>query len=82
MSLRLHGGNGHSPCHKGFHLASSIREFEPGLVSVDGSFYRKRITFNRPLATGYATVRDQGFSVSGGRVTGARRVDRRSVGGS
>ena len=53
-------------------------EFEAGLVSVKGTTYRKRITFNRPLATGYATVRDQGFNVTGGRVTGARRVDRRS----
>ena len=53
-------------------------EFEFGLVSVKGMIYRKRITFNRPLSTGYATVRDQGFRVSGGRVTGARRVDRRS----
>ena len=53
-------------------------EFEFGLVSVKGKVYRKRITFNRPLATGYVTVRDQGFNVTGGRVTGARRVDRRS----
>ena len=53
-------------------------EFELGLVSVEGMTYRKRITFSRALATGYATVRDQGFRVTGGRVTGARRVDRRS----
>ena len=53
-------------------------EFESGLVSRQGKIYKKRITFNRPLATGYATVRDQGFNVTGGRVTGARRVDRRS----
>ena len=53
-------------------------EFEFGLVSVKGRVYKKRITFNRPLATGYATIRDQGFDVTGGRVTGARRVDRRS----
>ena len=53
-------------------------EFESGLVSVEGLVYRKRITFNRVLATGYATVRDQGFNVTGGRVTGARRVDKRS----
>ena len=52
--------------------------FESGLVSKEGRVYRKRITFNRPLATGYATVRDQGFHVTSGRVTGARRVDRRS----
>ena len=52
--------------------------FETGPVSRSGRVYRKRITFNRPLSTGYATVRDQGFSVTGGRVTGARRVDRRS----
>ena len=53
-------------------------EFESGLVSIEGMNYRKRITFNRVLATGYATVRDQGFRVTGGRVTGARRVDKRS----
>ena len=53
-------------------------EFEPGLVFHEGVIYRKRITFNRPLATGYATVRDQGFDVTGGRITSARRVDRRS----
>ena len=53
-------------------------EFESGLVSSDGRVYKKRITFNRPLGTGYATVRDQGFQVTCGRVTGARRVDRRS----
>ena len=53
-------------------------EFELGLVSIHGMTYRKRITFNRALATGYATVRDQGFRVTGGRVTGARRVDKRS----
>ena len=53
-------------------------EFESGLVSHEGRIYKKRILFNRPLATGYATVRDQGFKVMRGRVTGARRVDRRS----
>ena len=53
-------------------------EFEFGLVSVKGKIYRKRVTFNRSLATGYATIRDQGFNVTGGRVTGARRVARRS----
>ena len=59
-------------------LPPLIGEFESGLVSSEGRVYRKRITFNRPLGTGYATVRDQGFNVTGGRVTGARRVDRRS----
>ena len=53
-------------------------EFESGSVSSGSGVYKKRITFNRPLATGYATVRDQGFRVMGGQVTGARRVDRRS----
>ena len=54
-------------------------EFDRGLgVKLRARPIRKRITFNRPLATGYATVRDQGFNVTGGRVTGARRVDRRS----
>ena len=52
--------------------------FETGLVSKAGRIYRKRIKFSRPLATGYATVRDQGFLVTHGRVTGARRVDKRS----
>ena len=59
-------------------LPSLTGEFESGLISSQGRIYKKRITFNRPLATGYATVRDQGFKVTGGRVTGARRVDRRS----
>ena len=53
--------------------------FEPELAySGNTGVYKRRITFSRPLSTGYATVRDQGFSVTGGRVTGARRVDRRS----
>ena len=52
--------------------------FGTGLVSRDGLVYRKRIKFNRPLATGYATVRDQGFHVAHGRVTGARRINKRS----
>ena len=47
-------------------------------VAKANQVYLQRITFSRPLATGYATVRDQGFSVTGGRVTGARRVNRRS----
>ena len=59
-------------------LPTLTGEFESGLVSVEGMTYRKRITFNRVLTTGYATVRDQGFRVTGGHVTGARRVDRRS----
>ena len=52
--------------------------FDSGLVSRSGRIFKKRITFSRALSTGYATIRDQGFRVSGGRVTGARRVDRRS----
>ena len=53
--------------------------FEPELAySGNTGVYKRRITFNRPLSTGYATVRDQGFRVTNGRVTGARRVDRRS----
>ena len=47
-------------------------------VCQDGWSFRKRILFNRPLVTGYATVRDQGFKVTGGHVTGARRVNKRS----
>ena len=52
--------------------------FDTGLVFSDGRIYRKRVMFNRPLATGYATVRDQGFNVTSGRIINARRVDRRS----
>ena len=37
-----------------------------------------RVKFSAPLSTGYATVRDHGFNVTGAKVTGARRVDRRS----
>ena len=58
-------------------LPPLVGEFETA-VSKDAPVYWKRILFNRPLATGYATVRDQGFRVTGGRVTGARRVDKRS----
>ena len=44
----------------------------------DGQPFRMRVAFSQPLSTGYADVRDRGFSVSGGRITGACRVDRRS----
>ena len=43
-----------------------------------GDVYRVKVTFNQPLASGYATVRDQGFTVDGGQITRAKRVDGRS----
>ena len=43
-----------------------------------GDVYQVKVTFNQPLASGYATVRDQGFTVDGGRITRAKRVDGRS----
>ena len=43
-----------------------------------GTGFRARVQFSTPLSTGYAEIRDHGFSVTGGRVTGARRVDGRS----
>ena len=48
------------------------------LLEHTGHSFRVRVEFSKPLSTGYATVRDQGFRVTGGRVTGARRVDKRS----
>ena len=53
---------------------SSMSEREP----TPAGEVRIRVTFNQPLASGYATVRDQGFTVDGGRITGAKRVDGRS----
>ena len=53
-------------------------KFETAVLSQDGWRFRVRILFNRPLATGYATVRDQGFWVTRGHVAGARRVNKRS----
>ena len=52
--------------------------FDPQSISTKGSVYQIMVTFNQPLASGYATVRDQGFLVEGGRITRARRVDGRS----
>ena len=43
-----------------------------------GLKFKIKIEFSEPLITGYADVRDHGFIITGGRVTGARRVDRRS----
>ena len=68
----------HAVASKVAALPLLVGSFDAGLASVEGRTYKKRITFSRALATGYATIRDQGFRVSGGRVTGARRVDRRS----
>ena len=47
-------------------------------TSHGGSTVKLRVEFSAALITGYADVRDHGFNVTGGRVTGARRVDRRS----
>ena len=47
-------------------------------IPYTGGPFKLRVKFSAPLSTGYATVRDHGFSVTGARVTGARRVDRRS----
>ena len=51
--------------------------FDPQPFSIAGGV-RIRVTFNQPLASGYATVRDQGFTVNGGQITRAKRVDGRS----
>ena len=52
--------------------------FDTASVVRTGNRATIRVAFSRVLGTGYATVRDQGFAVTGGRVTGARRVDKRS----
>ena len=48
------------------------------LESHSGRNFHIRVEFSEALATGYASVRDHGFDVLGGRVVGARRVNRRS----
>ena len=59
-------------------LPQLIGAFVDPPVSHAGKSFRLRAQFSAPLSTGYADIRDSGFSVTGGRVTGARRVDRRS----
>ena len=46
--------------------------------SIEGAVFKIQVAFNQPLSVGYATIRDHGFTVLGGYVTGARRVDGRS----
>ena len=53
-------------------------EFDTSSISHTSNQVKIRVAFSRVLGTGYATVRDQGFVVTGGRVTGARRVNKRS----
>ena len=53
-------------------------EFDTASIARAGNLAMVRVAFSRALGTGYANVRDNGFRVSGGRVIGARRVDRRS----
>ena len=53
-------------------------EFEIAHTAFTGRVYRVRIKFNRTLRVGWRTVRDQGFTVSKGTVTNARRVNKRS----
>ena len=59
-------------------LPSLSGEFDPQTISIKGSVYRIMVTFNQPLTSGYATIRDQGFTVEGGRITRAGRVNGRS----
>ena len=42
------------------------------------STFKIRIQFSTPIETGYKTLRDHSFTVSGGRVTNASRVEKRS----
>ena len=43
-----------------------------------GDLFKVQVQFSEPLITGFAEVRDSGFNVIGGKIIGARRVDRRS----
>ena len=49
-----------------------------GTPEAAGHHYTIRFDTSQPLATGYAKVRDDGFSVVGGQVIAARRVNGRS----
>ena len=42
-----------------------------------GSAFRFRVAFSEPIAISFRSLREDAFAVSGGRVTGAGRVDRR-----
>ncbi len=53
--------------------------FEEAPASHDGSApFTLRVAFSEPIATGYVVVRDHALEVTGGAVTGAWRVQRRS----
>ena len=54
-------------------------EFQAAPESHNGSgSFTLRILFSEPIGTSYRTIRDHSLEVSGGSVTGARRVDLRS----
>ncbi len=44
----------------------------------EGNPFRFRIAFSEPISISYRTIRDHSLSVTGGRVTGVGRVDKRS----
>ena len=48
------------------------------LVQHYGSKFKLLVEFSVPLSTGYADIRDHGFRVTNGHLSGAQRVDRRS----
>ena len=49
-------------------------QFERGSLVSDGNVFQVKVRFNRPLACGYRDVKDHGFVVNQGRVSGASRV--------
>ena len=59
--------------------ASLTASFEDVPASHDGSStFSFRVAFSEAVSTGFRTMRDDAFAVTGGSVTGASRVDRRS----
>ena len=58
---------------------SLTASFEDVPASHDGSSaFTLRVAFSEAVSTGFRTMRDDAFTVTGGSVTGAKRVDRRS----
>ena len=50
----------------------------PGRHDGEDEPFTFRLRFSEPVSVGWKNIRDRGFEVTGGRVTGARRVDGRS----
>ena len=52
--------------------------FEPNTVSFSNGAHHIRIKFNRALRVGWRTVLNQGFMITGGKITRVQRVNGRS----